>query len=59
MPLPEGGTALSGWDRARLLRDVRVRIADTGSDGVGRVALARADAAPVEMKPLEKHMHYV
>lgn len=59
VPLPEGGTALSGWDRARLLRDVRVRIADTGSDGVGRVALARADAAPVEMKPLEKHMHYV
>lgn len=62
VPLPEGGTALSGWDRARLLRDVRVRIAastDTGSDGVGRVVLARADAAPVEMKPLEKHMHYV
>ena len=35
VPLPEGGTALSGWDRARLLRDVRVRIAASTDTGVG------------------------
>ena len=58
--LPEGGTALSGLDRARLLKDMRVRIVDVGSsDGVGRVILAHADAPPVMVRGLEKGKHYV
>ena len=41
--LPEGGTTMSGLERARRLRNVRVQIADVGtSDGVGRVGLTRA-----------------
>ncbi|EXJ73738.1 uncharacterized protein A1O5_03500 [Cladophialophora psammophila CBS 110553] len=38
--LPDGGTTLGGLERARLLRDVKVRIADVSRDGeVGHVGL--------------------
>ena len=60
IPLPDGGTTLSGLDRARLLKDVRVRIVDmSSSDGVGRVTMVHADAAPVEVRDLEKGKNYV
>ena len=59
IPLPAGGTTLSGLDRARLLKNVRVCIADVGSDGLGRVTLLQADAPPTGMSALEKKKHYL
>jgi hypothetical protein len=42
--LPEGGSTLSGLDRARALKHVKVRIADLRSDSaVGRIGLTVAD----------------
>ncbi|KAL4922418.1 hypothetical protein BDW62DRAFT_197093 [Aspergillus aurantiobrunneus] len=39
-PLPAGGSTLSGLERARRLRDLRVQIADVGKDGeAGHIAL--------------------
>jgi hypothetical protein len=44
MRLPEGGTTLSGWERTRALKDVRVKIADLNHDGhVGRIGLTVED----------------
>ena len=39
LQLPETGTTLSGLERARLLKNVKVRIGDTGREGVGKVGL--------------------
>jgi hypothetical protein len=47
---PRGGSALDGVERARLLRDVRVKLGDVGGgsdDGVGRIAFADEDRARV------------
>jgi hypothetical protein len=55
---PAGGTALDGLERAKLLRNVRVRIGDVrGNDGdVGEVAFAAADG--VEVRELEHKRQY-
>ncbi|KAB8606216.1 hypothetical protein FH972_025847 [Carpinus fangiana] len=42
--LPPGGGPLDGMERARLLRDIRIKIADVkGSDEVGHVALVSVE----------------
>ncbi len=51
------GTALDGMERAKLLRRVRVRIADVnGSGDVGAVAFVAAD--DIETRELERHRLY-
>jgi hypothetical protein len=60
--LPEGGSTLSGLERARMLKKVKVKIADVGgSDGVGRVGLARLGTMEgmAGVKDLEKGKRYV
>jgi hypothetical protein len=43
--LPEGGTAMSGIDRAKALRNVKVKIADLrGHAEIGKIGLTAADA---------------
>lgn len=59
--LPTEGSALSGIDRARMMKDVRVKIADvqTTSDGegsIGRVGLVPLNA---EVRPLHSSITYV
>lgn len=56
--LPDGGSSLSGLDRARMLRHVQVRIADVGgADGKGRVGLAQVGESA--MGRLTKGKQYV
>jgi hypothetical protein len=60
--LPEGGSTLSGLERARMLKKVKVKIADvSGDDGVGRVGLARLGSTEsmTGVKDLEKGKRYV
>lgn len=60
--LPEGGSTLSGLDRARMLKNVKVKIADVrGDDGIGRVGLARlgSEESMTGVKDLEKVKRYV
>jgi hypothetical protein len=58
--LPEGGSTLNGIDRARMLRGVKVRIADiSGQDGVGRVGLAMKDSSQENVTELKKGKPYV
>jgi hypothetical protein len=60
--LPEGGSTLSGLERARMLKKVKVKIADvSGDDGVGRVGLARLGSAEsmTGVRDLEKGKRYV
>ena len=43
--LPEGGSTLSGVERAKALRKLKVKITDLNEEGeVGRIGLAAADA---------------
>lgn len=61
--LPDSGSTLSGLERARMLKNVRVKIADVaGEDGVGRVGLRYAGLAAdlnVQMAHLKKDRQYV
>lgn len=44
--MPDDGTLLSGLERARMLKDVKERIADVGTDaGLGRVGPSHAGPA--------------
>ncbi|KAL1656652.1 hypothetical protein SLS61_000448 [Didymella pomorum] len=53
--LPKGGTMLDGMERARLLKDIEVRIGDVrGEDEVGHIALA----AGVPLRELERGRLY-
>jgi hypothetical protein len=57
--LPDGGSTMSGSERARALKNLRVKIADLNrGQGVGHIGLAAADM-DVEMGRLEKTRHYV
>jgi hypothetical protein len=55
---PPGGTTLDGVERARLLRNVRVRVGDIRGDDseVGEVAFVAAD--DIEVRDLERKRHY-
>jgi hypothetical protein len=58
--LPDGGTTLSGLERAQLLKDVKIRIADVGpSEGVGRVDLSYARSEPWQQEHLTRDKHYI
>ncbi|EOA81333.1 hypothetical protein ACJQWK_10557 [Exserohilum turcicum] len=53
--IPRGGTMLDAMERARLLRDVQVHIADVrGNDDIGHIALA----AGVPLRKLERGRLY-
>jgi hypothetical protein len=59
MGLPDGGSTMSGSDRARALKHVRVKIAHlNGDSGVGHIGLA-ATRHDLEMGRLEKKRHYM
>jgi hypothetical protein len=54
--VPDGGTTLDAMERARLLKDVEVRVADVcGDENVGHIALA----AGVPLRKLERGRLYV
>ncbi|KIW77566.1 hypothetical protein Z517_10012 [Fonsecaea pedrosoi CBS 271.37] len=56
--LPEGGSTLSGIERSRRMKMVKVKIADVGEDSsVGRVGLTQVDGFE-EAKDLEKGRTY-
>ena len=58
--LPVGGTTLSGLERAWLLKDVRIRIADIGpSEGVGRVGFSYARSESWQKEHLSRDKHYI
>ncbi|KIW08507.1 uncharacterized protein PV09_01401 [Verruconis gallopava] len=57
--LPDGGSTLSGLDRARMLRKVKVQLADlSGEDGVGRVGLTVAGSGDTGVSKLQKGKQY-
>jgi hypothetical protein len=60
MRLPEGGSTLSGLDRTRALKDVKVKIADLNGNraDVGRIGLTVVHS-DVEMGHLEKTKQYM
>ncbi|EON62677.1 hypothetical protein W97_01901 [Coniosporium apollinis CBS 100218] len=56
--LPKGGSVLDAMERARILRDVRVRIGDVrGGDGIGHVAFVGEGTKLV--RELEKGREYI
>ena len=61
--LPEGGSGMSGLERARALKKVKVRIADVADEnGVGKVGLRYAgpnDDSNIQMAHLKRDRHYV
>lgn len=59
--LPTEGSALSGMDRARMLKGVRVRIGDVQSGTVGESSVGRIGLAPVnaELRPLHSGGVYI
>lgn len=61
--LPEGGSGMSGLERARALKKVKVRIADVADEnGVGKVGLRYAgtgDDGGLPMAHLRRERHYV
>jgi hypothetical protein len=61
--LPEGGSGMSGLERARALKKVKVRIADVADEnGVGKVGLRYAgpvDDSGIQMAHLKRDRHYV
>jgi hypothetical protein len=63
LSLPEGGSTMSGLERARALKKVKVRIADVADEnGVGKVGLRYAgpkDDAHIQMAHLKPDRHYV
>lgn len=58
--LPEGGATLDAMERARLLRDLRVRIGDVRiEEDVGHVAFAAVDEmGDTSVGPLERRRKY-
>ncbi|KAH0537230.1 hypothetical protein FGG08_005972 [Glutinoglossum americanum] len=55
MDLPSGGTALDGDERARLLKDVQLTVADVDwSRDVGHIALSTLRDSPAKMARSEK-----
>jgi hypothetical protein len=59
MHLPDGGSTMSGSERARALKHVRVKVADLNNgSGFGHIGLASADH-DVEMGRLEKKKQYM
>jgi hypothetical protein len=58
--LPEGGSTLNGIDRARMLKGVKVKIADIGgNDGLGRVGLAMKNSSQENVAELRKGKQYM
>ena len=58
--LPKGGSTLNGIDRARMLRGVKVKIADVGgNDALGRVGLAMKNESSENVAELRKGKAYV
>jgi hypothetical protein len=55
--LPEGGSTLSGTERSRAMKLVKVKIADVGDGKVGRVGLTQIDGDE-EVRDLEKGKAY-
>jgi hypothetical protein len=59
LPLPDGGTTMSGIDRARALKNVKVKITDLNTNAsVGRIGLTVADDG-TKLSRLDKLRHYV
>jgi hypothetical protein len=57
---PDGGSTMSGLERARALKHVKVRIADVGDEnGVGKVGLRYAGPDNIQMAHLTRDRHYV
>ena len=58
--IPDGGTTLSGLERARMLKNIKVKIADVGTEnGVGRVGLSHAGASvTIPMSSLQRGKYY-
>jgi hypothetical protein len=55
-----GSSTLNGIDRARMLKDVKVRIADVGGqDGVGRVGLTVENGSSENVAKLQKGKPYL
>jgi hypothetical protein len=69
LDLPDGGSTLLGFERSRLMKHVKIKIADVSADGnVGRVGLrhagyaytdAAAEHGAVEMAQLKRDRHYL
>lgn len=69
--LPASGSSLSGLERARLLRDIKLRIGDlhvdeghanaaaTSGSEVGRIGLVRVDTDGHRARTLQKGKHYI
>lgn len=59
--IPDGGTTLSGTQRARLLKRVKVKIGDVNGHGseIGRIGLARADDEQFRVRELRRSASYV
>jgi hypothetical protein len=58
--LPAGGSTLNGIDRARMLKGVKVKIADVGgNDGLGRVGLAMKNSSQENVAELKKGKQYM
>jgi hypothetical protein len=58
--LPQAGSTLNGIDRARLLKDVKVKIADVGAENdVGRVGLVVKNDSQENVTELKKGKRYV
>jgi hypothetical protein len=59
--LPEGGSTLSGIERARRMKHVKVKVGDVGSNagrGIGRVGIVYAGDKCDGIKDLEKGRTY-
>jgi hypothetical protein len=58
LPVPDGGSTMSGVDRARALKDVKVKLTDLHTNSnVGRIALTVADEQ--RQVHLDKSKYYV
>jgi hypothetical protein len=59
MHLPEGGSTMTGVERARALKNVKVKLADlNGNRGVGHIGLAVVHP-DVKMGHIMKSRHYI
>lgn len=60
VPLPEGGSALGGSDRARILQDLRVQIVDVNcEDELGHIAFAAVNEGMSGCKRVRKGRLYL
>jgi hypothetical protein len=59
MHLPEGGSTMSGVERARALKHVKVRVGDLGNNGgIGHIGFAVVHPE-IELGNLNKSRQYV